>query len=167
MSHSANSFLFKDLVLVDLTGFFREPTRTGIQRATWEIVRRCRDPRLTPIVFEDNGSISVLPDYTFEEMTAYFRAEQTEFDRQRYIRHGQPPVQDQAGEKLKRLVMGQRWTCDTKSAFDAAAAVFVPEVFFDGSRITSFLDLIDRAPDKFFILVYDLILWLRTRHYRT
>ncbi|PXA96512.1 hypothetical protein DMC18_01265, partial [Caulobacter sp. D5] len=165
MDQKTLNFLLNGRILMDLSGFFAEPTRTGIQRTTWELLRNWPNKALTPVIFEADGTVRVLPDYALEEMTAFFQEPFEEIEALSQLHHGTTPRGLYGLERLRMFVREQGALLPLDEALSAARAVLACEVFFDPGRVAAFEKLAEEHPKKFFLLTYDMILWLRTEFY--
>src|ERR1700733_5192274 len=133
--------MVRDAVLFDLSQFFADPRRTGIQRAVFEIIRNWTGPPLAPIVVAD-GKCRLLPAHPVSVLEEFF---------------GARPGARNARKQLLKIgsLQGVRLRSEQ---IKQARALLNAEVFFSGERIAFYEKLLRRGwADPLFFLVYHML----------
>lgn len=163
MDARITNYLLEGAVLFDLTGFFADPMRTGVQRTVYELFRNWPNQGLTPVIFHPDGRVRVLPHYTLEEMALFFDKPSSQVKRA-VEKGGGAHVSAEAVARLEIYVATQGVLLPTGDALEACRAVLAAEIFFD-HRVPTFGDFIESNQSKFFLLGHDLLPFLRPEYF--
>ncbi len=134
-------------VLIDLTWFISSPVRTGIQRYVYELTRNWpKDRPLVPVVVDEQARLWIIPFEIFELIEEYFTSDK-------------PGQTEELAEQIKKFL-----NCKLSEVIiqklEASAGIFLPEVTFNWDQISFYLKIVEKFPDKLFIMTYDFIPWL-------
>ncbi len=158
--------ILKSTTFIDVSEFLSHPARAGVQRSTFELLRRWPDRRALPICLPGNGMVAIL-DPSLGEAIAEFFADDRRFLRLYRRAFGYPERAQSQAETMASARFALQHYRDNPLALvseDAFAellgAVVNTELFFDPKRIAFYERLVERAPDRIFFLNHDFLPFL-------
>ena len=130
-------------VYLDLTEFFQNPLRTGVQRVCLEIVSNwIPDLELIPLRLISPTKVALFDKTFFDVMADFFAGPNQGAT---YIRNS-----ISSGRFMTRVFGVER-------CIDKSAVILCPELFYDMERIRFYERLLDVWPEKVFFIVHDFL----------